>query len=102
MTLTTTKASVIIPTYNRKEMLFETLHDICKKTTPDLELLIIDQSNEGGQEVNHWIQENAPGVRYFKIQEVGLSNARNFGIRQAKSEILLFCDDDVRIRDGLF
>lgn len=102
MPSTATKASVIIPTFKREKMLFETLKNICKISTPELEILIIEQSNEGTEDVKNWIQENVSDVRYFKIQEVGLPNARNFGISQAKNEILLFCDDDVRLGHRFF
>ena len=34
-------------------------------------------------------------IRYFNLEEAGLTHARNFGAARARGAVLLFCDDDV-------
>ncbi len=89
--------SVVIPTYNRKEVLLRTLPTLFKQSiSPDrFELIVVvDGSTDGTAQA---IRElNAP-VRIHKIEipHLGISAARNAGIREASGKYLLFLDDDI-------
>lgn len=87
--------SVVIPTYNRKESLIETLKAFSKQTFKDFEVVIIDDgSNDGTKEV----VDNGKfpfQIRYFFQKNQGPAAARNRGIREARSEIILFVDADI-------
>ena len=86
--------TIIIPTYNRYEALHNVLEDIQKQTLTNYEVVIIDQSNPYQEDFYNKFNFKHHVIR----QEVAaLWRARNNGIKSAKSEYLLFLDDDSRI-----
>lgn len=91
--------SIIIPTYNRKEVLGLTIDSLLNQEYPKdkYEILIIDDGSLDDTEayVNK-IQDSftLPLLRYFRQQHRGANAARNCGIKEARGEILLFLGDD--------
>ncbi len=85
--------SVIIPVYNKEQYLKNTLQSVLGQTFTDFEVLIInDGSTDQSQSV---IDEfNDPRINSFYQVNAGASAARNFGIKQAKSEYITFLDGD--------
>lgn len=94
------KASIIIPTYNRREILEKCLHAIVKQTLPHerYEVIVIDDgSTDGtGQMVR---QLNLPSVRYMYQFNRGRAAARNHGIRLAQHEVIIFIDSDIVVNE---
>ena len=90
--------TVVIPTYNRKEILRKCLAALFDQTLPkdDYEIVIVDDgSTDGTGEMVKAVAEDAPcGVRYFQQENRGPAAARNAGIRNAKGQIILFAGDD--------
>jgi len=86
--------SIIIPTYNRYEPLNNLLKDLEEQTYTNFEVILIDQSKPFQKELC-----NNFNIRHHIIrqEEPALWKARNRGIKSAKSEYLLFLDDDSRI-----
>jgi len=93
--------SVIIPTYNRPPLFEKTLLSLSKIRWPD-------------SFQNIWIIENGPqlGVRgicknyasvmpvnYIHEPSLGLSFARNAGIKNIESDIIIFFDDDMQFSE---
>jgi glycosyltransferase involved in cell wall biosynthesis len=95
-------ASVIVCTYNRAESLTRTLGALAAQQLEPItrwELLIVDNNSSDGTRAaveGFAATCSAPVVRYFFEPTQGLSHARNRGIREARGEVLLFTDDDVR------
>lgn len=88
--------SVVIPTINRAEVLLDTIRDLLNQDFDDWELVIVDQSDEVNCEALALLRDCKVSARYFKAQFRGLPEARNFGWRQAKKDIVLYIDDDIR------
>lgn len=93
------KVSVIICTYNRVAYLPRTLEALASQTVPcqDFEILLIDNnSRDNTPEVCRDFQEKHPELnfRYLVESRQGLSFARNRGIDEAQSDVLIFIDDD--------
>ena len=90
--------SVIIPTYNRKDMLRDTLNSLARQTYPNecFEVIIVDDgSTDGTQEIEG---ERFPfTLRYFRQSNQGATVARNFAARQSRADILAFLDDDILV-----
>src|SRR5262245_10539215 len=91
--------SVIIPTYNRTAALLQTLEDLSRQTRPPDEVFVVDQSrDDDGEPLN---QEEAvsrfAGIRYIYQSESNAQKARNRAIGEARGDILLLLDDDVRM-----
>lgn len=86
--------SVIIPTYNRGNLLHETIDSVLKQTYTNLELIVVDNNSTDNtdQIINNY---NEPRIKYFKNNNYGvISVNRNYGIRRACGEYICFCDSD--------
>jgi polysaccharide pyruvyl transferase CsaB len=97
------KASVIICTYKRNEVLKESLRSIAKQSIPqaEYEVIVVDNNpTDSGAEVvvneirKEEFRDNPNKLRFVKCPIAGLSYARNAGIAEARSDILIFMDDD--------
>lgn len=86
--------SVIIPTYNRADLLPETLASVLGQTLADIEVIVVDDgSTDDTAEVMAARADNR--LRYVKNVRTGLPAAgRNVGIRAAKANLLAFVDSD--------
>lgn len=56
---------------------------------------MVDQSDEVCSELMEITKNHSTQIHYYKIFVKGLPHARNYGLRQALGEIVIFCDDDV-------
>jgi len=94
--------SVILPTYNRKDLVAKSIQSVLDQTYRDFELIIIDDaSTDGTEEV---IKEfSDPRILFRKHTEnKGGAVARNTGINAAKGAFIAFQDsDDVWLPDKL-
>ena len=91
--------SVIIPTLERPEVVYNLVQDLLKQSYQDFEILIIDQSYQQNKKVKELAVGQADKIRYYRINTEGTCPAKNFGINKAKGGILLFLDDDVEIKE---
>ncbi len=88
------KVSVIIITYNRKKDLKECINSIRKQNKKPDEIIVVDNNSGDNTEEIFKRKENLD-IKYFKLKEnLGVAGGRNFGIKKAKGEILVFIDDD--------
>ena len=86
--------SVIVITYNRKELLKETIDSILNQTFEDFELIVVDNFSDYNF-FSHIESFNDDRIRPFQNQNNGIVAVnRNFGIKKAKGEYIAFCDDD--------
>lgn len=94
------KVSLIIPTYNREDLLVQTLRCALQQSLDEYEILVIDQTPVHRQETERFLQENASRIRHIHRAEASVTKARNEGLRQAHGEILVFVDDDTSFDPG--
>lgn len=93
--------SIIIPTYNRYDDLSQTLDSIFFQTRYPNEILIIDDSEN--ESISNLIKREKSrfekreiDLKYYRNpHQKGSGIARNFGMKLAQGEIILFLDDDV-------
>lgn len=94
--------SVIIPTFNRGKVLLDTIKQVLKQTYDNLELIVVDQTNDEkydvSKDLNKIVDER---LRVFYVQPNSLTAARNFGMDRAKGEIIMYIDDDVIVDKNL-
>lgn len=93
------KVSVIICTYNRAQFLPQVLQGLAIQTlAPDLfEIILVDNnSKDQTAEICTDFRQKNPSINFRYVLETrqGLSFARNRGIDEAQSDILVFIDDD--------
>ncbi|NIT60625.1 MAG: glycosyltransferase, partial [Aliifodinibius sp.] len=84
--------SIIIPTFNRKNLLERALTSVTTQTRPTEEIIVVDDGSE--DETESLVRKQFPDVRYFRQQNRGVSSARNLGIRQATGNWIAFLDSD--------
>lgn len=94
--------SVIIPTYGREAVLCETLANVLQQDYPNYEVLVIDQTAQHEPETDSYLEKLATGqqIRYYRVRWASLPGARNYGVRRATGEIIVFLDDDVLLPVG--
>jgi glycosyltransferase involved in cell wall biosynthesis len=86
--------SVIIPTYNRGNLVVEAVTSVLHQTFPNYEIVVVDDgSTDGTAEIlSSFVQKGL--IRYFYQVNQGLARARNRGIAESKGEIISFLDSD--------
>ncbi len=91
----TVPISVIICTRNRTESLYRCLSFLGKSLCRPEEIIVVDNDpNDNGA---YKIATQFENVVYVKEPKKGLSTARNTGIKNAKTDIVAFTDDDVQV-----
>src|SRR5687767_9568917 len=94
------KFSIVIATYNRAADLAETLQSLSNLDVADSwEVVVVDNNSpDNTKETVLKVATNFPvELRYIFEKEQGRSAALNAGIRDAKGEIIVVTDDDVRV-----
>ena len=92
--------SVVLSTYNRSGVLRNALETLAVQQTQgiDYEILVVDNnSTDDTKQVASSFIERDSRFRYIFEKRQGLSYARNAGIAAAKSDLIVFCDDDVEV-----
>lgn len=94
--------SVIIPTYCREKLLKDSIEEILCQNYPHFEVLVIDQTPTHEPEIDVYLKNQADlgKIKWFRVDWASLPGARNYGVRQASGDIVLFIDDDVKIPEG--
>lgn len=90
-------ASVIICTHNRSQLLADALVAFRGQTASpgEYELIVVDNaSSDKTEDVVRHASKDLKNLHYFHEPELGLSHARNRGIKEAKGDIIIFIDDD--------
>lgn len=87
------KISVIIPLYNKEAQIYKTIMSVLGQTFPLFELIIIDDgSTDNSAAIVKSIHDYR--IRYVFKENGGVSSARNWGVKIAKSEWVIFLDAD--------
>ena len=96
------KISVVIPTYQREEPLKDSIEDALRQEYPDFEVLVVDQTKTHQPHIQTYLEEKAAvgEIQYFCVDWASLPGARNYAVRRAAGDIILFIDDDVKLPDG--
>jgi len=91
------EASIIIPTYNRKETLKKVLISLFNQTYSKdaYEIIVVDDGSTDNTET--MVKKlNAPcSLKYFQQDKKGPAAARNYGLRKAKGKVIIFIDSDI-------
>lgn len=85
--------SIIIPCYNASAYIAETLSSIANQTYPQYEIIIVDDgSTDKSKEII--LKSDNLKIKYCHKENEGVSIARNYGLKKAKGEFILFLDAD--------
>lgn len=100
------KISVIIPVYNVELYVEECILSIFRQNYSNLEVIIVDDKtpDESMKKIEGVLKEHPNTSIDFKIihheRNMGLSEARNTGIREATGEYITFLDSDDQLTDN--
>lgn len=85
------KISVVIPTFNRADLIRQTLDTVLKQTRKPAEVIVVD---DGSTDATTSVLRSIEGVRLISIPNSGDLVARNTGLRNAVGDLVAFCDSD--------
>ncbi len=89
--------SVIIPTYNGADRILNTLTVLEQQSYRDFELIVvIDGSTDNTKSILEKKSLNFKSLRIIEQKNKGRAAVRNTGVKEAKGNILIFYDDDMR------
>ena len=91
------KISVVIPTYNRRDVLSRTLPTIFHQDIPADKyevVVVVDGSTDGTAAMLRGLETRCT-LRVIEQANRGQAAARNAGLQAARGEIVLFLDDDI-------
>lgn len=86
--------SIIIPTYNRAPTLSRAINSVLHQSFQDHEIIVVDDGstdNTGEILQSNFIEYH---ITYYKIENGGVTAARNYGVSKAKGKFLVFLDSD--------
>lgn len=94
--------SVLVPTYNRHQLLVETLQGLLIQKYADLEIVVYDQSAGHPAETGEFLAKHSKAIRHERGRPQGLVNAYRACMALSSGAICVFVDDDVIITDENF
>ena len=87
------RVSIVMPTYNRGDVIGKAIQSALKQSHWNFELLICDDGSvDGTAEVVSRFADSR--VRYVRLPHVGVSRARNEGLSLASGEVVAYLDSD--------
>ena len=92
--------SIVLPTYNRPELLRRAISSVCRQTFRDFELIVVD---DGSTMSCCSVLPDPRDVRIELIRNpsnLGVASARNVGMEAARGRYISFLDDDDEYRSS--
>lgn len=85
--------SILIPTYNRPQLLIRTLQSVLSQSYKNIEAVVV---NDAGQDVDLFIRQlKDPRIKYFQNEEnKDLAGTRNVALKNASGDYICLLDDD--------
>lgn len=97
--------TVVIPTYNRRELLEGAVRSLRAQShaRDRYEIIIVSDGSTDGTDERYAAPLRQPATRLLRREKdgFGLAAARNLGVREAAGSLVLFLDDDMIADPGL-
>jgi hypothetical protein len=87
--------SIVIPTLNRYQYLFDALKDLENQAYKNFEVIIVDQSDLFIPEFYNQFNLN---IKLFHQVDKALWKARNMAIENSNADFIAFYEDDIRVK----
>lgn len=96
--------SIIVPVYNVEEYLIDCLESVAKSIEKiDAEVLLIDDgSTDNSGSMAKTFADSHNKFFYYRKENGGLSDARNFGTARAQGKYLCFVDSDDLVKENMY
>lgn len=93
--------SIIVPVYNVQRYLQKCIYSILNQNYKDIEIILVDDGstdNSGKMCNNYQIQYS--NVRSFHKENTGLGLTRNYGLKYANGDFVMFVDSDDYLKEN--
>lgn len=98
--MTTPRVSILIPAYNRAELLRLTLESALRQTIDDYEIVVVDDGST--DDTAAVVRSIAPSARYIYQDNQGIPEVLNRCVRETRGEYVQFLgSDDLLLPDTL-
>src|SRR5262245_18530427 len=87
-----TSVSVVIPCFNSRTWISETLRSVLLQDASDVEVIVVDDGSTDGS--GDLVAVGFPSVRLSCTEDAGPSGARNVGGQHAHGEFIQYLDAD--------
>lgn len=89
------KVSIVVPVHNVEKYLEKCLNSIVNQTFKDIEIILVDDgSTDSSLDICYSFAENDNRIIIRHNEGLGVSEARNIGIKLATGEYIVFVDSD--------
>ena len=90
--------SFVIPAYNATKTILRTIDSILaqKGTTMEFEIIVVDDGSTDNlrNTIKQYSSSELKNIKYYKKENGGVSSARNYGVKKASGEYIIFVDSD--------
>ena len=94
--------SVVVPIYNVDVYLADCLDSLLGQTYANLEIILVDDgSTDDSVSLCKRYVSRDERIRYYRKDNGGLSSARNYGVREATGDYVLYVDSDDAIAPSM-
>ena len=84
--------SVIIPTFNRLSLISRAIDSVLSQTIKPFEIIVVDDGSSDNTSI--FIKNNYKSVKLIKQKNLGVSKARNVGIKNSSGDWIALLDSD--------
>ena len=98
------KLSIIIPVYNTEKHLKKCFDSIINQNNSEIEVVVVNDGSTDNSEViiKEYISKYKDVFTYYKKDNTGVSDTRNFGVEKASGKYIMFLDSDDYIDKKLY
>lgn len=87
--------SIIVPIYNLERYIKRCIESIIYQTYENIEIILInDGSTDNSDEICRYYAKRDKRIAYYKIDNGGVSNARNYGFSKSHGDFITYVDGD--------
>lgn len=97
------RLTIIVPVYNTSKYLKRCIDSLLKQSNSEMQILLInDGSTDDSEKILKEYEKNNPEIiKYYKKENAGIADTRNYGISKAEGKYIMFVDSDDYIKENL-
>ncbi|HKO96679.1 MAG TPA: glycosyltransferase [Pyrinomonadaceae bacterium] len=86
--------SVIMPVWNRENLVSEAIQSVCLQIYQNWELIVVDDgsTDKSAESIAAFLDDKR--IRYFHIAHKGQAAARNVGLKNSRGQLIAYLDSD--------
>ena len=89
------KVSIVVPVYNVEDCLSYCVDSLRQQTYKNIEIILVDDgSTDSSGEICDQYARDDDRIKVLHIENGGLSNARNTGVKESSTDWIVFIDSD--------